>query len=74
MKYILMDWYKIDDSRENVVTRRRRRPTVERTGDDRVHIASSSPRVGDSWSVRVVGGVRGVFCFDLILYLIACVV
>lgn len=67
MKCILMNLVQDADSRENVVTRRRRRPTVERTGDDRVHIASSSPRVGDSWGVRVVGGVRGVFCFDLIL-------
>lgn len=67
MKCILMNLVQDADSRENVVTRRRRRPTVERTGDDRVHIASSSPRLGDSWGVRVVGGVRGVFCFDLIL-------
>ena len=67
MKCILMNLVQDADSRENVVTRRRRRPTVERTGDDRVHIASSSPRVGDSWGVRVVGGVRRVFCFDLIL-------
>lgn len=66
MNCVLVDLYKTADSRENAVTRRRRRPKVERTGDDRVHIASSSPRVGDSWGVRVVGGVRGVFCFDLI--------
>lgn len=60
MKCILMDLVQDADSRENALTRRRRRPTVERTGDDRVHLASSSPCVGDSWGVRVVGGVRGV--------------
>ena len=66
MKCILMNLVQDADSRENVVTRRRRRPTVERTGDDRVHLASFSPRVGDSRGVRAVGEGRGVICFDLI--------
>lgn len=48
MKCILVDLITMLIRHEIAVTRRRRRPSVERTGDDRVHLTPSSPCVGDS--------------------------
>jgi len=60
MNCTLVDLITMLIRREIAVTRRRRRPSVERTGDDRVHLASSSPGVGDSKGFRAGGGGRGV--------------